>query len=504
MKKIYTLIGIFTFGATLTFAQQQLENPGFETWDNLGSASEEPAEWSSLKTADALAAQAPKVLFQDAGRTGGFSIKLVTGSAFGIPANGMITNGRVHADFTPSNGYVYTETSDSKWNTPFSSFPDSLVGYYKYTPVGSDPGKVEIILHTGTNGQMPENGTAGNRVGRARFDFSVAQSNWTRFSVPFHYYNHNTPQYILSVLTSGDSTMSTPGTTAWFDDIELIYNTITTNTIAPLVYNVTNTTGDAIIIPFTLSGDAPAGNKFIAQLSDETGSFAHPTNLDTISGTTSGSISTMIPRQTQPGTGYRVRVIATNDAFQTRYVVANTDDITINLQGTYITPDNNDMPSGIVGQGSIVFTVFENPTALGREWFFSDSLGAVFNTFSPSETGTTLNYNPATKGYTKIMCTSFYATDTLFSNAVLTYYGQLGLLEYGNTLTGVNVYQSSNSIVISSDKAIEFVVYDASGRKLNQGKTSGTTSFQPKESGLYLIQLSDGKSLETRKLIFNN
>ncbi|MEO9257136.1 MAG: hypothetical protein ABI207_02070, partial [Crocinitomicaceae bacterium] len=90
MKKIYTLIGIFAFGASLTFAQQQLENPGFETWENLGSASEEPTEWSSLKTADALAAQAPKVLFQDAGRSGGFSIKLVTGSAFGIPANGTI------------------------------------------------------------------------------------------------------------------------------------------------------------------------------------------------------------------------------------------------------------------------------------------------------------------------------------------------------------------------------------------------------------------------------
>ena len=488
----------------MSFAQQQLENPGFETWENLGSASEEPTEWSSLKTADALASQAPKVLFQDAGRTGGFSIKLVTGSAFGIPANGTITNGRVHADFTPSNGYVFTETSDPKWNTPFSSFPDSLVGYYKYAPVGTDPGKVEIILHTGTNGQMPENGTASNRVGRARFDMTVAQSSWTRFSVPFHYYNQNTPQYILSVLTSGDSTISAPGTTAWFDDITLIYNTITTNTIAPLVYNVTNTTGDAITIPFTVSSAAPAGNKFIAQLSDNTGSFAHPTNLDTIIGTTSGSFSTMIPKQTQAGTGYRVRVIATSNAFQMRHVVANTNDITINLLGTYITPDNADMPSGIIGQGSIVFTVFENPAAIGREWFYSDSLGAAFNTFSPSETGITLTYNPATKGYTKIMCASFYATDTLFSNAVLTYYGQLGLLEYGNTLTDVNVYQSNNSIIISSDKAIEFVIYDASGRKLNQGKTNGTTSFQPKESGLYLIQLSDGKSLATRKLIFNN
>lgn len=504
MKKIYTLIGIFTFGASLSFAQQQLENPGFETWENLGSASEEPTEWNSLKTADALASQAPKVLFQDAGRSGGFSIKLVTGNAFGIPANGTITNGRVHADFTPSNGYVYTQTSDPKWNTPFSSFPDSLVGYYKYAPVGTDPGKVEIILHTGANGQMPVNGTGSGRVARARFDMTVAQSNWTRFSVPFYYYNQNTPQYVLSVLTSGDSTITTPGTTAWFDDITLIYNTITTNTIAPLVYNVTNMSGDAITIPFTLSGDAPAGNKFIAQLSDETGSFAHPINLDTIIGTTSGSITTMIPKHMQPGTGYRVRVIATNPAFQTRYVVGSTDDITINLVGTYITPDNSDMPNGIVGQGAIVFSVYENPAAIGREWFYSDSLGAMFNTFTPSENGQTLTYEPATKGYTRIMCASFYATDTLFSNAVLTYYGQLGLLEYGNTMNDVNVYQSNNTIVISSNKAIEFVVYDASGRKLNQGKINGITTFQPKESGLYLIQLSDGKSLNTRKLIFNN
>jgi hypothetical protein len=44
--------------------------------------------------------------------------------------------------------------ADSKWNTPFTDKPDSVVGWYKYAPSGIDKGKVEVILHTGA-GQNP-------------------------------------------------------------------------------------------------------------------------------------------------------------------------------------------------------------------------------------------------------------------------------------------------------------------------------------------------------------
>lgn len=505
MKKNYFLTGLLTLCLSSVFAQfQQLENNGFENWENLGLASEEPLEWSSLKTADALAAQAPKVLSQDVGHNAGFCIKLEVKNAFGIAANGIITNGIAHADFNPELGYVYTNASDAQWNTSFSSHPDSVVGYYKYAPVSGDKGKVEIILHTGSIAKLPENGTAGSQVARARYDVTAATGTWTRFSAPFNYFNNNTPNYLLCVITCGDSTIAKVGTIAWYDDVQLVYNTITTGTITPLAYSVTNTTGAPISIPFTLSGDAPAGNQFIAQLSDENGSFAHPTNLDTITGTTSGVFSTEIPPQTQPGTGYRVRVIATSNAFDIHNIVAGADDIAVNLTGNYITPDNQDLPSGVVGQGALAFTVYENPVATSREWFLGDSSGTNFQPFAPAETGISLTYNPSAKGYATIVCVSKTTTDSLISNMVLVYFGQLGLMKYNANAINAKVYQSNDVIVVKSDSKLDFAVFNASGKMIYRGQVNKKiATFTPQKTGLYFVQITDGKSLDTKKIIFN-
>ncbi len=224
MKKLVLIIASLP---TVLWAQTQFENPGFETWEGTGAYAE-PVQWSSIKTSDvsSLNPFAPQVLFQSSdAHSGSYSIKLENKSTLGIVANGIITNGQVHADTDPSNGYVYTNTSDAKWNTTFTDKPDSVVGWYKYAPSGIDKGKVEVILHTGA-GQNPENGTLANRVGGARFNFPNATiSSWTRFSAPFYYSSANTPQYMLAVLTTGDSTNNAQaGSIGYFDDLELIYN----------------------------------------------------------------------------------------------------------------------------------------------------------------------------------------------------------------------------------------------------------------------------------------
>src|SRR5690606_28266933 len=109
MKKIYTGIIVCAF-PFLGFTQQQFENGGFESWENTGSPTEEPTEWSSLKTSGGgQAGVAPKVISKAPGRTGGSSIRMENESALGITANGILTNGRVFApDFNPENGYVAT------------------------------------------------------------------------------------------------------------------------------------------------------------------------------------------------------------------------------------------------------------------------------------------------------------------------------------------------------------------------------------------------------------
>ena len=236
MIKPLLFIAILFHGG-IFLAQQQLENASFENWQNLGGPTEEPTEWSSIKTSDAgsfINNAAPQVCERSTdAHTGTYSVKLTNKSVFSVIATGMITNGRAHGDTDPENGYVFTEVNDSQWNTPFTSRPDSIVGWFKYAPASGDKAKVEAILHTGS-ASNPENGTAGNFVGRARFITSSTVGSWTRFSTPFSYFNSNTPSHVLLVLTSGDSTIAKNGSIAYYDDIEMIYNPVSVEEINPL------------------------------------------------------------------------------------------------------------------------------------------------------------------------------------------------------------------------------------------------------------------------------
>lgn len=222
MKTLFTLFIGITF-SLLTFSQQQLQNGDFESWDGVGTAEEEPTNWSSLKTADNLAGTAPQVISQDVGRNGGFCPRLEVKEVFGIQANGIMTNGRVHAEFNPDNGYVYTDPNDARWHTTFTDQPDSIVGWYKYAPQNGDKGKIEIILHVG-QGNLPFNGTEANIIARAKYEFTAAQANWTRFAKAFNYLSTSAPEFVLTTVTSGDSTISETGSLLWIDDLSFVYN----------------------------------------------------------------------------------------------------------------------------------------------------------------------------------------------------------------------------------------------------------------------------------------
>lgn len=91
---------------------------------------------------------------------------------------------------------------------------------------------------------------------------------------------------------------------------DVIIPAITTSALSASAYCV----GSAINVPFTITGTFNAGNVFTAQLSDASGSFATPTNIGTLTGTTAGTISATIPVGTTPGAGYRIRVVSSNPA----------------------------------------------------------------------------------------------------------------------------------------------------------------------------------------------
>lgn len=82
-------------------------------------------------------------------------------------------------------------------------------------------------------------------------------------------------------------------------------------------------------INFSAFGPFTSANKFIAQLSDPAGSFASPVNIGSIATATGGTIKAVIPPNTGLGSGYRVRVVATDPS-----IVGpdNGSDVTISKQ----------------------------------------------------------------------------------------------------------------------------------------------------------------------------
>ncbi|MEX2588575.1 MAG: SBBP repeat-containing protein [Chitinophagales bacterium] len=76
--------------------------------------------------------------------------------------------------------------------------------------------------------------------------------------------------------------------------------------------------GDSLTIPYLAQGTFLQGNDFIAQLSDDTGSFSNPVDIGSLNDIVSGSITAILPANIPGGSGYRVRVISTNPAINAK------------------------------------------------------------------------------------------------------------------------------------------------------------------------------------------
>tara|TARA_B100001758_G_C18399174_1_gene607867 strand:- start:1279 stop:2217 length:939 start_codon:yes stop_codon:yes gene_type:complete len=229
MNKPFIILLIFVLSSAVTFnAQDQIENSDFENWENVGSNDEEPTDWSSVKSSDNsfLSNTAPQVVFRsNDAHSGSYSLKLKNETIFGIVANGIATTGRVHAETNPNNAYVFTDQNNADYNQSFTAKPDSLTGWYKYSPQGNDKADIQALLHSGYT-EIPTNDQS-NWIAIAKKEFSGNNSNWVRFSTPFNYLNNTTPSFIISVVSSGDSTIAIDGSELLIDDLSLVYNTPT-------------------------------------------------------------------------------------------------------------------------------------------------------------------------------------------------------------------------------------------------------------------------------------
>ena len=334
-KNLFTLL-VLSFLGTGLYAQYgpQFENRDFEQWTSRDEQSvSEPVHWHSGGTATGgfagfVSSQIEQSTHPRPGSSGTKSVKLYPTSILGITANGNLTNGRMNAGSMSATGaenYNYTQRSQSAFNTPINQLPDSLTVWVCFRSSStSSRAQVKAVVHGDADYRLIANGTespSDKHVATAALSFyrtapNGGSYNWRRLSIPFQNTGPCTDvRYILMTATTNETPGS--GSTSddmFVDDILLVYNpTLSMGQLASNSY----APGDAITIPFTLTGTMSpdnfnaSANKVIAQLSDANGSFSNPTELGRLTTNTSGSIAAQIPNVPN-GTNYQVRVVSTN------------------------------------------------------------------------------------------------------------------------------------------------------------------------------------------------
>jgi hypothetical protein len=120
--------------------------------------------------------------------------------------------------------------------------------------------------------------------------------------------------------------------------------------------------GGTFNIHYLVNVNFNSGNVFTAQISDSTGSFAHPVSIGTNTSITSGNITCSIPSSVPLASGYRIRVAASNPYFagsdQGRdiTVVASLDTPKITTNSPLCINDTIKLSASTASAGAIIYS----------------------------------------------------------------------------------------------------------------------------------------------------
>ncbi|MES2287813.1 MAG: T9SS type A sorting domain-containing protein [Bacteroidota bacterium] len=208
MKKIFTLISILLVSVSGIWAQAT-PNAGFETWTVQGSFPTYDActGWDSPNSQTAITGTFVCIKSTDV-HSGSLAMKLVSKSVLGQIAPGVTTTGILPT----SNGGVITG------GVTYALRPDSIVGWYKFTPgAAGDNGFVGFRLY-GSGGE-------NDSVAVANYNTpSATIATYTRFAKALTYYSTNTvvnSRWLLVSTKDGENAIV--NSTLFVDDLDLIF-----------------------------------------------------------------------------------------------------------------------------------------------------------------------------------------------------------------------------------------------------------------------------------------
>ncbi|HYV91316.1 MAG TPA: T9SS type A sorting domain-containing protein [Chitinophagales bacterium] len=199
---LFFLLMLINFN--FSFAQDPTPNAGFENWnfDTCVNTFEVPDNWDQLNCETNILSILTCLKTTDA-HSGNFAAKLVTKIVFTDTANGIISTG--HLITLPPYGV--------DGGIPYVSRPDSIFGWFKYSPTPGDSSQIEFQLFD----------TNRDTIGMALFQSGQTITTYTRFSAPIVYFSAATPDTSLWIISSSNGFNSLPNSTLYIDDIGLAY-----------------------------------------------------------------------------------------------------------------------------------------------------------------------------------------------------------------------------------------------------------------------------------------
>ena len=252
-------------------------------------------------------------------------------------------------------------------------------------------------------------------------------------------------------------------------------------TIATQAVGLVNCVGSSLNVPFTIEGAYDAGNAFTAQLSDASGSFASPVTIGGLTSTFAGTINVVIPANTIPGNGYRIRVVGSNP------VVTGSDNgsnITINAL-----PDVTTSLSGV--------TITANQTGAAYQWLNCNTGYSVI----PGETH---------QSFTATANGSYAVLVTMNGNGCSATSACVNISNVGiNEITANNKFAiypnpANDFITIVSPEKATIEILNTEGQIIKSIKNHGTKvkiDLVNIPAGVYMIRARTDKEVVTKTFI---
>jgi len=212
MKNFCTTFLAYALYMGIAFSQNAATpNAGFENW-TAATSYNTPNNWNTLNSTTSYLSvyTCLKATAASDYHSGTAAIELITKTVLTSKAQGIATTGKLNTN-------MITMTGSINGGIPYTERPDSIVGWYKSSPVSNDTGFVQFILF----------GSTRDTIGIARFYVpATAVTKFTRFHKAIEYRSSNVPDSSLWILSSSSgATGQQVNSTIWVDDLDLIYNT---------------------------------------------------------------------------------------------------------------------------------------------------------------------------------------------------------------------------------------------------------------------------------------